>query len=337
MKNTTMNPSPNLVDDNGDGGGSGGGGGTSSTINGTAANDVLSGGSIAETLHGLGGNDTLYGNAGDDHLYGDEGTDTLYGGEGRDWLDGGTGGDKMHGGNGDDTYYVDSPYDQVSEAYGAGMDWLMTTLTSYMIPANIERMAYRGTSNFTGNGSAYDDVISSDGGNDKLFGWAGKDWLIGGSGDDQLDGGDGNDTLQGETGRDQLYGGNGNDLLDGGPGPDLLMGGPGNDTWDGGEGVDMFMFDMSTIGALETVRDFEPGIDVLNFGNIDGKPAMPGDQALLFAFQGSFIGGGQGSVRYEWVGDSTFLRVDGNGDGALDFSVQLSGQLIYVALADLVL
>lgn len=316
-------------------GGGGGGGGSTGPTGGTAGNDVLNGSSAADTIRGGAGNDIISGNAGDDRLYGDDGNDSLYGGDGRDWLDGGSGADWMVGGQGDDTYWVDSPYDQVSEAYGAGIDAVVTSLTSYMMPANFEKLAYRGTANFKGTGSAYADVISSDAGNDTLLGLAGKDWLTGGSGDDLLDGGDQDDILQGETGRDQLYGGNGVDLLDGGAGPDLLMGGPGSDVYEGGEGSDVFMFDMSTVGSLEKVRDFEPGVDRLDFGLIDGRPAMAGDQPLAFAFQGGFVGGGQGSVRYEWAGDSTFLRVDGNGDGVLDFSVELVGQQIFVAMADL--
>jgi Ca2+-binding RTX toxin-like protein len=75
------------------------------TINGTAANDVLTGGFGSDKLYGLGGNDVLNGGDGNDSLYGGDGNDILAGGTGSDYLEGGTGNDVYvwNLGDGDDT------------------------------------------------------------------------------------------------------------------------------------------------------------------------------------------------------------------------------------------
>ena len=135
--------------------------------------------------------------------------------------------------------------------------------------ANVENLTYTGSSAFTGNGNALDNVITGGAGNDTLNGGNGNDWLDGGSGTDTMIGGSGNDTyvvdnagdvvseLSGQgtdTVRTSLtsYGlgalpnvenltytgssaftGNGNTLnnvLTGGIGNDTLNGGTGNDT-----------------------------------------------------------------------------------------------------------
>jgi len=96
-------------------------------------------------------------------------------------------------------------------------------------------------------GTAGDDRIETDGGNDTILGLAGSDCLNGGSFDDQAFGGDGDDDLRGEGGNDLLDGGDGDDFLNGGTNNDAVYGGNGNDTLageggddllDGGEGDD---------------------------------------------------------------------------------------------------
>src|SRR2546427_172932 len=54
------------------------------TLNATAGNDSLVGGSGNDTINGLGGNDTLAGQGGNDLLNGGTGNDSLTGGTGAD-------------------------------------------------------------------------------------------------------------------------------------------------------------------------------------------------------------------------------------------------------------
>jgi hypothetical protein len=86
------------------------------TMNGTATNDLLHGGSGGDTingnagidlLYGAAGSDTLNGGDGDDFLFGGAGTDVLNGGNGNDFLRGDGGNDTMTGGAGIDTFSVD--------------------------------------------------------------------------------------------------------------------------------------------------------------------------------------------------------------------------------------
>ncbi len=163
------------------------------TGTGNALDNVITGGA---------GNDILSGGAGNDTLIGGAGNDTLLGGDGNDYLNGGTGADKMTGGAGDDTYVVDNYADQVIELANGGTDTVETTLSTYMLSANIENLRYLGTSNFIGMGTASANVITGGSGNDYLWGGAGDDTLYGNAGDDVLDGG---------TGADTMYGGDGND------------------------------------------------------------------------------------------------------------------------------
>ncbi|WP_246566793.1 calcium-binding protein [Gemmobacter fulva] len=98
------------------------------------------------------------------------------------------------------------------------------------------------------------DLVIGNGGNDRLWGEAGADALIGGLGADTLNGGRGADLLIGNEQDDWLVGGAGNDTLDGGVGADVLFGGAGRDT-----------FEFRTGDGLAEIRDFQLGVDKLNF------------------------------------------------------------------------
>lgn len=139
-------------------------------------------------LLGLGGNDTLNGLAGIDQLFGGTGNDILNGGDdndvlngedGNDTLNGGLGADAMNGGAGNDTFVVDNVGDLVTEALGGGTDLVQTSLTNYLLGANVENLTYTGAGNFTGTGNALANTITGGVGNDVLNGGAGVDRLVG--------------------------------------------------------------------------------------------------------------------------------------------------------------
>jgi hypothetical protein len=83
---------------------------SAATMNGTATDDLLHGGS---------GGDTLNGNAGIDLLYGAAGNDTLNGGDGNDYLFGGSSNDVLNGGNGNDFLRGDGGTDTMTGGAGA--------------------------------------------------------------------------------------------------------------------------------------------------------------------------------------------------------------------------
>lgn len=150
---------------------------------GTAGDDLLTGGAGHDQIQGGAGADTLSGGAGNDHLYGQspiggpDGADVIHGGDGSDYAQGNAGNDTIDG--------------------GAGSDRI--------------------------NGGADNDMIQGDGGNDSINGNLGNDLVEGGEGNDQLRGGQGSDTLVGGDGNDVLSGDLGADILTGGAGMDRFV------------------------------------------------------------------------------------------------------------------
>ncbi|HEX8665517.1 MAG TPA: calcium-binding protein [Beijerinckiaceae bacterium] len=206
------------------------------------------------------------GNTLNNQITGGSGADTLNGGAGNDTLNGGAGIDSLAGGAGDDTYVVDVAGDVVTEAASAGIDEVRTTLASYTLGTNVEKLTYAGAGNFTGTGNTLAN---------ELVGGAGNDTLNGGTGSDTMKGGAGNDvytvdvatdvvTENANEGTDEIrtalttytlganiekltftgtaaFTGTGNTLdntIVGAAGADTLSGGAGNDTLDGGAGID---------------------------------------------------------------------------------------------------
>ena len=128
---------------------------------------------------------TTTGDATSETLTGDNLRDTIIGNGGNDTLSGGVGADRMEGGTGDDTFIVDNPGDVVVELAGEGTDTVQTSLTSLVLPANVEN----------GTGSVGADTITGNSGGNTLLGGLGNDTIIGGGGKDLTTGGGGLDRM----------------------------------------------------------------------------------------------------------------------------------------------
>lgn len=163
-------------------------------------------------FNGTAGNDTINGTSGSDQIFGLGGDDTLNGLGGNDTLDGGTGMDTMTGGTGNDTYIVDDAGDVVIEASGQGTDTVRTTLASYTLGSDVEKLRFIGSGSFTGTGNDLHNEIEGGGSADTLTGGDGFDYLIGRGGDDILDGGNDGDTMDGGAGADDMEGNGGDDV-----------------------------------------------------------------------------------------------------------------------------
>ncbi|MFN3857338.1 MAG: hypothetical protein ACK4RV_06260 [Caulobacter sp.] len=231
--------------------------------------DLALQGVAQDTGHGM---DTL---VGIEHVSGTTLADTLLGDGGVNWLWGQGGGDTLDGRGGDDLIEIGSTGANVV-AGGDGVDTLSffnnNDFTSGVIISLLQQGAAQafaggGSVNLTGienlSGSSFDDVLTGDGGANRLQGAEGDDELIGGDGDDVLHGDgitmmlsttggsgpissytDVNDpALAGVSGNDILRGGAGQDTLLGGGGDDLLLGGAGNDTINGGDGIDTVSYE----------------------------------------------------------------------------------------------
>ena len=106
-----------------------------------------------------------------------------------------------------------------------------------------------------------------------------------------LRGGSQNDLLVGGSGHDRLAGGTGADSLTGGWGRDLLLGGEGVDVLRGGPGADTFIFhsprDAPAGRTIETIIDFQRGIDTLDLHVMDANVSRRGNQAFDFSDSGA--------------------------------------------------
>ncbi|MES2907340.1 MAG: hypothetical protein V4691_10045, partial [Pseudomonadota bacterium] len=151
--------------------------------------------SSVENVLGSSHNDDIKGSTDANTLYGLNGDDILDGGDGDDILNGGSGADAMNGGNGNDTAsYADASTDVIVDLVTPASNTGEALGDTYVSIENIE-------------GSAH---------NDELYGDNGNNVLTGGTGDDHLEGRDGNDTLLGGANDDYLVGGAGADVLNGG-------------------------------------------------------------------------------------------------------------------------
>jgi serralysin len=246
------------------------------TVSGTSGGNILTSAIMGQIILGLAGADTISAGAADQTLNGGAGADTLDdGGAGIGGLT------TLIGGAGTDRFIVTKVNDLIQEQANSGTDTIQTTLNSFTLPANVERLTFTGTADFTGTGNALANIVTGGAGNDTLDGGlgAGSDRLVGGAGNDTYivnANGDrlveaangGTDTALSKIGNyslsanfenltyigtgnfrgngnglaNTITGGSGNDTLFGNGGSDRLIGGAGNDRLSGGAGADTFVF-----------------------------------------------------------------------------------------------
>ncbi|NER25519.1 MAG: calcium-binding protein, partial [Symploca sp. SIO1C2] len=211
---------------------------------GEAGNDLLNGDDGSDNLNGGAGNDQLFGGNGSDTLFGGEGTDQLYGGAGVDYFDGGAGRDTVHF---QENFAITADLSQNRATYinDAGEEVVETLI-------NIENL----------RGTAFDDTLIGDDGNN---------WLWGNDGADYFDGGEGRDIVVFNNEKfaitadlsqnrathindagvevvetliniENLIGSAFDDILIGDDGNNWLWGNDGADYFDGGTGRDTVFF-----------------------------------------------------------------------------------------------
>jgi len=254
--------------------------------------DIIYGDEGSDSLHAQAGSDTLYGGDGDDYIYGDEGVDYIYGGKGNDFLYGGIGDDYIYGEDGDDI---------INAQEG-------------------NNFVHGGDGNDTIYGGSTEDKIYGGIGNDTIYGLDGTDILDGLTGNDTIYAGSGADFLNGNEGDDTLYGSLGDDNLDGELGADILNGGIGTDILAGGEGSDTFVFisQDSNLATLDTIVDFEFGIDKLSLVNqgseviSTSKADVSSATTLTLAADIAAIGDGSTKALVNWFiyEDNTYIVED---------------------------
>ncbi len=271
---------------------------------GDAGSDTLRGGALVDVLVGAGGADSLNGEAADDQLFGGVGGDTLAGGSGADTLDGGAGDDLLAPGLGADDIWG-----------GAGVDTVDYSgeLGGVEIVINGTRLIDGGreTQHDIENvvGTPFADLLTGDGGDNRMFGGAGGDLLRGGDGANYLRGEDGADTVAGGSGFDDINGNAGDDVASGGAGDDWLVGGKDYDSLAGDGGADLVF---GNLGA--DTCDGGQGDDTLRGGQDHDVVRGGAGADFLSGDRGDdTLTGGEGADLFHTFGDSGLDRV-------LDFS-----------------
>jgi serralysin len=221
---------------------------------GTSGADTLTSALPGEVILGLAGNDTLTAGAANQVLDGGAGADIL--------SDNGFAGVTLIGGAGNDTYNVSNPRTVVTELPNNGTDTVQTTLSSYQLPANVERLVYTGSGSFTSTATAAGETITGGTGADTLSdGGFASVTLRGGGGADTFTvtnasttvteaAGSANSTVMTTLSNYSLpanvqnltYTGSANFTGHGNGLANTIKDGPGNDTLSGGAGADTFVF-----------------------------------------------------------------------------------------------
>ncbi|MFN6538728.1 MAG: beta strand repeat-containing protein [Nostoc sp. EkiNYC01] len=274
---------------------------------GSSGNNTLNGGVGNDTLDARSpfGNNLLSGDDGNDYLstsgydeyrsyfsFSSSGNNTLNGGAGDDILFAqySTGNNLLSGGDGNDSFYVSTSSpdtapsslvtqtvdggkgdDLLSIDYGNATGGIATTFNATTnigsITAGTYRVNYKNIERLNISGTAYNDKIVGNNGNDTLStGFGGNDTLYGGAGNDYLSASyysDGNNLLSGDDGNDTLTASSyGNNTLKGGNGNDILTGGYGNDSLYGGDGTDTFAFNSFDEG-VDRIYDFNASNELI--------------------------------------------------------------------------
>ncbi|NET56420.1 MAG: calcium-binding protein [Symploca sp. SIO2E6] len=283
--------------------------GGNDVLRGNEGHDFLFGGVGNDTLSGGLGHDFLLGDTGNDRLYGDDGSDKLYGGAGNDLLGGGNGSDILVGGAGNDNLFGGTGADYFDG--GEGIDTVHFTNDKFAITADLSQ----GRATYINDagvevvetlinienliGTAFDDVLIGDDGNNWLRGNAGADYFDGGEGVDTVSFNEkfainadlsqnratyindaGVEVVETLINIENLVGTAFDDILIGDDRNNVLYGSAGIDYFDGGEGIDTvhFVYDKFAITAdlsqgLATYID-DAGVEVvetlINIENLVG-------------------------------------------------------------------
>lgn len=203
--------------------------------------NTITGGASGDTLSGLGGNDTLVGLDGDDLLIGGLGTDTLNGGNGADYV-------SYRDATAGLTVSLADPSANTGEALGD-------------IFISVERI----------EGSAFNDVLIGDGGDNSLRGGLGADVLNGGAGRDTASyffatagltvslatpaNNTGEAVGDTYTSIENISGSAFDDILTGNDSDNTLLGNGGADVMDGGGGFDYVSYSNATSAVTAFLGD----------------------------------------------------------------------------------
>lgn len=157
--------------------------------------------------------------------------------------------------------------------------------------------------------------------------WGENDRMVLNAGGAEVNGFAGNDTITGKGGADTIFGDIGNDALKGGANDDVLAGGLGRDMLTGGDDSDTFIYFAtaeSTTGGIDTIKDLDDVLDIIDVSAIDADTVAAGQQTFFLA--PSFTGvAGQLVLTYDAGHDRTVIRGYTDTDSTADLVIYASG------------
>ncbi|NET60527.1 MAG: hypothetical protein F6K47_31630 [Symploca sp. SIO2E6] len=295
---------------------------------------------VVETLINI---ENLIGSAFDDTLIGDDGNNWLRGNGGEDYFDGGDGVDLVNFFNEKFAITADLSQERATYIDAAGVEVVETLI-------NIENLI----------GTAFDDILIGDDGNNWLRGNTGQDYFDGGAGIDTVgftlekfaitaDLSQGRATYIDDTGEEvvetlinieRLIGTAFNDTLIGDDGNNLLRGEAGDDFLDGGDGIDSVSFLGSQAGVIANLNqgtatsvnqaevDTLVNIEILTGSNFDDELIGDAGNNTLGGLQGDdLLTGDAGADKF------TFDSPNQGIDTITDFN-STQGDLIQVLASD---
>ncbi len=187
----------------------------------------------------------------------------------------------------------------IVEAAGSGYDAVITYARTFRLADNVERLEFRSGSSIGYGNELRNTMIGNDDANQ----------------------------IRGEGGDDRLFGAGGRDTLVGGVGDDTLVGGPGSDRLVLGTGADTIVIKANDSGygfaRRDMVRDFEPGVDIIDLSLIDADTGLSGNQA--FRFVGTGAPQEAGSVGFQVYRGATIISVNTDDDPGIELQLQLNG------------
>lgn len=285
--------------------------GDTTDLAGAAGINAFTGGANSDRIVGLDGDDVLDGGSGgDDIIDGGADDDTIIAANGNNQLLGGTGDNTITAGNGNNTVTAADGDNTVTLGNGVNQVTL-------------------------GNGD--NTVTAGDGGNTIASG-AGDDVITTGSGNDIINAGDGSNRVTSGGGNDTITTGIGDDVINSGAGNDRIIAGRGDDDITTGTGSDTIVYN-STLAQIgfETLRDFESGVDTLEFSlaTVGGGLATGGaDTGVLdasrFTTGGAFTTADQ-RFRFDAGSKTLFFDADGNNAGQAEIALALVETGTFVA------
>ena len=275
-----------------------------SIVEGTNADDTLTGTAEADNIFGNGGDDVLSGGLGNDVLYGGEGSDTLTGGLDADLfvVDAKIGNDVITDFDPAedmiDMMTIGIAFDDLSASQtseGLLVSWEGGSLLLENVSEDLDESWFYFLSGDPSGSAAGLPEPEEGGGIMPIF--PGFEINV-------QEGSHENDVLIGGAGNDFIFGFGGNDVLSGNKGYDLLEGGEGDDTLTGGAGQDSFQFGANS--GNDTITDFTAGEDILAFSQLglelSDLTSASKDSGLLISWEGGsvFLAGLSGPAEEAW-------------------------------------